>query len=651
MQLQDMIRSRLRLEITREIDGERRTFTIAAWFDYLHGQWAEAKRVWADKQLEMREYFKQRYADDPNRDAWWNAYLEWYGDNAEAYVSTINGKWQQLVAEFPLTEWEDAIAILDTHDNAGIVEARQVLQNATRPLPYQEGVDFVPTQGIPYDWPLELHPVTKFVDLLADPEAQQMALETALAQLEQEVFNWTAIIPQIDDAQVKADAAALSKATQDYGKAQSDLIRQYTRNTVDAVKMYCDVQKSRGKTVSGTTDPTEQAKITSDVNATATDTAKGSGQSPPAAVDWDQIKDIAEKLYEGQSALIDKQQSLIDAGLALAEAAETFLKDKWNQSAFPWLQGYVQQLRTKLEAVQRQAANSGSASNQWYKYRSTAPDDGSDPNAAPGFGEDSFPSPLDGPGNDRWTAVTVSIDTTQLSASNSMSTSFSSLQWGVNLFFGSAGGSYQTSASQFVSEFMKASSKVQIGFLATKVLIDRPWMRPELFAHTRNFFRTTDKPLSPNWQVTAAELTGPGGGELVRQLMDDYAFPCYPVGFLLVKDVTVRIQIQEDRMSDMREYAKSSKSQGGGFLCFSVSAAESSESQSESTNEYCMAGQFVAKAPAPQIIGYWTQFMPPDESQVLSPEIASEIAQALGFARKLSDVQGGSMTVATPVGP
>jgi hypothetical protein len=630
--------------VTREIDGKVTNLSLAAWFDYLFSGWTEAKRGWADKQLAMRDYFERKYADDPNRDAWWSAYLQWYGDNAEAYIGRINGKWEQLIAEFPLTQWEDAIAVLDTRDSAGLEEARQILANATRPLPYQEGVDFVPTQGVPYDWPLELQPVTKFLDLLADPEAQQMAYETALAQLEQEVFNWSAIVPQIDDDQIKADAGALAKATSAYSDAQSQLIKVYTANTVTAVKIFCDIMKARGQSVSGTTSKAEQDKITTDVNATAKDLSIGQGLTPGPAVDWDQIKEIAETVGEGQNTLVDKQQTLIDAGLALAEAADKFLADKWNQSAYRWLGGYVEQLRSKLEALRRQAANFGSASNVWSKYSSTAETslEQPDPNESARFGADSFPSPLDSPANDRWMAVTASVSTSQLSASNTMSSSFAATQWGLDLFLGSAGGSYQTSGLQFASDFMKDDSEIQIGFLATKVLIQRPWMKPELFAHTGNFFRTTDKPLAPDWQVTAGELMGPSGGELIRELINDYSFPCYPVALLLVKDVTVRVQIKLDKMSDLREYAKSVKSQGGGFLCFSVSASESSESQSETTNEYCMAGQFVARAPAPQIIGAWVQFMPPDESEVLTPKAAAEIAHSLGFISKLQTVHGGS---------
>jgi hypothetical protein len=201
---------------------------------------------------------------------------------------------------------------------------------------------------------------------------------------------------------------------------------------------------------------------------------------------------------------------------------------------------------------------------------------------------------------------------------------------------------------------MQSSSSIQIGFLATKVLIDRPWMKPEVFGQTRNMFRTTSTRVSPDWQITAEDLLERGGGlerggeDLIKKLIDDYSFPSYPVAGLLVKDVTVRVQIKFNKMSDMREYAKSVSSQGGGFLCFSVSRSQSSESQSESTNEYCMAGQFVAKAPAPQIIGYWVQFLPPDESQELTPQDASEIAASLGFINKLQTAHQAGEEVAEP---
>ena len=653
IKLQAIVRERLQVEVVREVDGRERTYTLGAWFDYLFGRWADARRDWGDKQSEMRRQLESRYRDETNPDAWWNAYLQWYGDNATGYIARINSRWQQLVAEFPLTEWEDAIAILDTKDGSGLQDAREIMRNAVRPVPYQEGVQYVPTQGVPYDWPLELEPVTKFLDLLADPEAQQMAYETALAQLEQEIFNWDAIVSQIDDEAVQRDIAALNAARSEYTRAQSALINQYTENVVEAVKIVADVMKAREQTFEGVERERDGPRATAEIVDQVKGLARGlaGGVAPAAAIDWRVVLRIGEAFGRGQNSLVAAQQQLIDSGYALAETADRFLNDRIRSSSFRWLPAYVAQLRSKLAAVQRAAADHASAANVWDKYRSTARTEArrTDPNELPEFAADAYPSPLDSPANDRWTTVTVDLTARQLEASSRTNTSFSDMQWGVNLFFGSAGGQYEQSGASFASRFMQSDSRIQIGFLATKVLIDRPWMRAEVLGATRSLFRTTESRLAPERQITAREILEADGSRTIQELIGDYTLPCYPVALLLVKDVTVRVQIQFSKMEEMRDYAKSTQSQGGGFLCFSVSRTETTSSESESMNQYCMAGQFVARAPSPQIIGYWVQFVPPDQSTQLDDREAAVIAQSLGFVGKLQAAHQAGEATDVPV--
>jgi hypothetical protein len=644
MQLQEVIRERLGHEVVRDVYGEPTTMSLGGWFDYLYSQWTGAKRAWGDVQQEMQDQFRARYEDDPNPDVWWDAYLKWYGTSADSYVQDINSKWAQLVAEFPLTQWEDAITVLDTRDNVGILDARQVLANATRPVPPEEGVDYVPTQGVPYDWPLELKPVTKFLDRLADPEAQQQLYETALTQLEQEIFNWTAIMPQIEDDQIKASLRALSDKRAEFTSAQADLNKQYTANTVEAVRIYCDIQKARGKKVSDIT-----GKETDLVKARVNDVASGlhddNEQPWHEITDWDEIKAIAERIGEGQNTLWDKQQAMQDAGFELADAAALYLADKAHQSQHPWLHAYVEQLRSKLDAVRRQLDNHASSANVWAKYVHTT--DGSlTPNESPDFAKSAYPSPLDLPADERWTEITMTLSQASIRAESKMNTWFSRSNWGVNFFFFSAGGSYEHSGATFANDFLEENSQVQIGCLATKVLIQRPWMRPDIFNYSSNMFRVTSQGYGPGTEMTPAHVTGADGANWIGRLRTEFELPCYPVAAILVKDVTIRMQIKKDRMSDMRKHAKMAGSSGGGFMCFSVSHTYQSESQSQSSSSYNMAGQFVARAAAPQIIGYVLQFMPPDNSVVLKAAEASQIARSLGFLRKLSDVHTSSL--ATP---
>jgi hypothetical protein len=620
LKLQQIIRTRLNKTVTVEINGKEREMRLVDWFSHLNQKWTNAKRQWGEKQQAMMDQFQAQYPFDKN--LWWDAYLKWYELNADAWINKINAAYEELIIEFPLTAWQDAIAIVDTSDNAGLTNAKAAVRNMSMPIPYQEGVSYVPAQGVPYSWPLELRPSTGFIDFLADPEMQQMQLETAITQIRQQIMAWMAIIPQIDDEQVKSDTDAFNKAQQDYSDAQGALIKQYTDNVVTAVQIFCDIMASRTQLLSET--PTsDQPKVTTEIN----DLGKGLADSkklPYTPVDWNQIKDIAVKVGEGNNSLIDKQQALVDSGRVLAGAATKFLQDEANRSRFSWLQSYVSQLENQLDYLQQQLKNRESAANVYYNYASTPGD----------FGSDANISKLDSPDNIRWSEMKIQVSADQLKSDKTMNTYFSQMQWGVDLFLGSAGGSYENSGAYFAENFMEAGSDISIGFLACKVLIERPWMQPEVFLHSNNFFRTVSTRISPEKAVTANELIK--DEKKVLEMVNNYSLPAYPTALLLVKDVCVRVKLKVSETNTVREMEKSVKSQGGGFLCFSISRSEASSSERESLNSYFMAGEMVSRAPAPQIIGYWVQFMPPDLSKELTEAQAKEITESLGFLNDLS---------------
>lgn len=639
LRLQAIIRKRLAVDVAVTINGEPKTMKLLDWFSYLNMEWVRAKQAWGNKQTEMMDLYRNQDPLD-----WWNKYIIWYENNADAYISRIDSAYQRLLSEFPLNAWEDAIAILDTSDNAGLLEAKQILRNATVPVPRQEGLNFTPTMGVPYSWPLELKPSTKFLDRLSDPNTQQQALETAIDQLEQDILAWMAIIPQVDDDVIEQSAKKMQEAQRGFAEAQDKLIVQYTKNAVTAVQIVCDYMASRGTPVQKITKPEEQAKVTDQAENLNKSLSKQSGTTP-SSVDWAKVKEIAEKVGEGQESLIGKQGALIQAGMDLAAAADKFLQNQANRTKFGWMPAYVKQLEAKLNKLRQDQANMGSASNMYYKYLLAAGDaaPGENPNDSNKFATDAFPSPLNYPENARWSEVTVTLTKSQVSASSSLNTYFSSMQWGLSLFLGSAGGSSTQSGSEFAEEFMDASDEIQLAFLATKVLIERPWMKPEVFAATKNFFRTMKKPLAPNIQVTQEQMWN--DESFMLNVINNFSFPCYPVAVLLVKDLCVKFKVKAAKTARLREMSDSVKSQGGGFFCFSVSKSESSHSESESMNSYSMAGQFVMRAPAPQILAYWVQFLPPDQSRELDAATADEISASLGFLNSLNAAHNSAPVV------
>lgn len=625
IRLQEVIRERLQKPVSVVINGKETTMRLVEYFDYLFQQWVRAKQAWGALQAEMRARFR---ADNPlNPTKAWDDYLAWYAVNADGYIADVNSKYDTLLVEFPLVAWEDALTVLDTSDDGGLNEAKQLVRNGSIPVPYQEGASYYPTRGVPYSWPKELQPSTKFVDLLADPAAQKQSLDTARTQLELEIGNWMAILPQFDDSAIKEAAVAFQEAGGKYNKAQTALLTRYTDNAVSAAKMVIDIMASRGlPTTTG-----EQDATVAEFNGLNKDLDLAQKKPAPAALDWTKFKALADEVGLGQKGLIEDQQHLIDTGFQLAGAASKFLASGANRIDFPWLAGYIKQLESKLAAVDRMERDLASASNVYYSYLKAPGNSGADPGLSNEFGTNAFPSRYDYPENARWTEIVITVDKTQLNTNKTLSTYFDQMQWGVNLFLASAGGTTEVSGSDFANKFMKQDSKIQIGFLCTKVLIDRPWMKPEIFGNTDSYFRTLKKPLAPNFQMTHEQLLGDKGQDALKALLDDHSFPAYPVAVLLAKDVTIKVAVDVAESEALRKTAKSVKSQGGGFFCFSISRSEAASSEEDSMNSYVMAGQMITRAPAPQIIGYWTQFLPPDRSTVIDETVARDIAAAIGF--------------------
>jgi hypothetical protein len=102
-------------------------------------------------------------------------------------------------------------------------------------------------------------------------------------------------------------------------------------------------------------------------------------------------------------------------------------------------------------------------------------------------------------------------------------------------------------------------------------------------------------------------------------------FPAYPVALLLVKDVTIKLKIAVNKTQALQEHSERNVSNGGGFLCFSVSKTEATTSDKKSANSYAMAGDYVFRIPAPQIVGVWNQILPQDQSTFLDSDSLERI--------------------------
>lgn len=644
--LQALLRDRLSQTTQMWIDGKIETMTIMDQFNYLNGQYNSVRQAWTE--LQTRKLAELQASKDPD---WWEDYVAWYVLVAQTHIDAVNAAYDRLVAEFPLNEFQDAIAILSTQEAAALLRARNDLTQETMPLPPQIGGDFVVSQAIPADWGASLTPSTTFLDLLAGPDAQQLSLNNTIRYLQQQMFGWNAVIAQIpagSQAEIQKSLDAFNAASNNYNATITNLLTTYTNNAVTAVQVYADAK-------GGSTDPDPDK-----VNASYQKLEQQHPASPagPAKLSPEQIKDIATKIGAAQNALIGANASMTSAGVELARKATALLQTEAGAGLREMLGPIVDQLSSQLTLVQQQAAAVQSACVRAAMLSGagapTVPADPYHPNA-PSDPPQGMPNPATSPTNQNWMYVTIDFDSKSLQTASATSTYFSQMNWSVDLFFGSAGGQSTTSSSHFASTYLSQGGKVRIGMLATKVLIDRPWMHPELFNLSSSYFRVTEDRLTtpdptasgfPDWSRDLLVSSGLNGGANTTQAMATSAtldinkgpFPGYPVALLLAKDVTIHIEVDTDQTDALADASQQNSSEGGGLLCFSVSKTQSSSSNTKSAGSYATAGTYVFRIAAPQIVGAWLQIAPDDQSEVLSPELANQIQQALGFVSRLQSV-------------
>jgi hypothetical protein len=641
--LQATIRDRLAQTTEMSIDGKPVTMTLLDQFEYLNSQWTALRQDWATVQTQQMNTLR---AADPT--GWFADFVMWYELVAQSYIDAINGAYDRLIATFPLNAFQCAITILDTKEAAALERAKTDMANAAVPVPSTIGSTFVTAQAVPADWGNTMIPSTTFIDLLASPDVQERSLRLAIAQLQQQTLAWNAVLAQIpagSQQEIQQALEAFNTASSTYSAAIDKVLGQYTDNTVTAVKAYMQYE-------SGQNGGDNEEPNLAEVNEMKKELDEQSGEAD-TPLTQDQLNEIVDAIGAGQKALITANSSMVQTGVDLANKATDYLKTSAGAELRKMIEPVIAQLQAQLAVVEQQVANFNSSAQRSVALTNDDP---------PKLG---LPTSSDSLADQRWTEITLTVDQTNMNQSSSTSTSFSQMNWSVDLFFGSAGGQSSEASSAFAAKYMASGGHIEIGMLATKVLIERPWMHPEIFNLSANYFRGSNDPLTtPASQVPwsrprlvpskldpndPSNTTDAGAAQVAVTEINGGPFPAYPVALLIVKDVTIKMKLTVTETEALANASSSNSSQGGGFLCFSVSKTQSASSSSNSSGSYAMAGDYVFRIASPQVIGAWLQITPPDQSQILTPAKAQEIADSLGFITRLKNVaQQGQMVAAVP---
>jgi hypothetical protein len=215
--------------------------------------------------------------------------------------------------------------------------------------------------------------------------------------------------------------------------------------------------------------------------------------------------------------------------------------------------------------------------------------------------------------SDRFMELQLSFTTSEMSKESQSSASFTQTSWSVDLFFGSASGQSSTSQAASAEHDIDSSTEIQIGLKAAKVDIDRGWFNPGIFKITDDMNRISKTKVS----LGAVDPTNPG------KAANDAIMPCFPVSFVVAKDITITFKANESSLDAIHSVLDQKSAAGGGFLCFSVSSSSSSHNESSSFHTKTTGQVINITIPGPQILGWFLEFTPVDNSDYLTPSTAS----------------------------
>ena len=257
--------------------------------------------------------------------------------------------------------------------------------------------------------------------------------------------------------------------------------------------------------------------------------------------------------------------------------------------------------------------------------------------------------------------VVIKSDESGSFSSGSSSSSASQSSWSVGGWFWSASGSHSQQSAEEHQKKLDMNKKLEIGFRVKKVTFDRGgWFNPTLFKLSDNYFRLADIQVSRGLtkdDIRAISTSGQNVAGRLRSLVTyntvvdgtnkqlDYVLPAFPTGFVVAKDVTIRIQSSKEESEYSRQYMENHEASGGGIFGFRHNSSNSSRSQSESAYFGSSANYFYIRIPGPQILGWFLELTPADNAspyRELDPNLYADTLEALAPEKAIPESEAAN---------
>ncbi len=617
---QKNLREWLLTPVTDEVRGERKTMSRMAMARELYDEFLERRNEWYSKKNQVYEEYRSK--DDLD------GYANWLSSEGLVQEEQISNFYNDAVVRGHYHEVLTLLGFLNVSSPSEALENTKQKMRSSLRRSLDGSTDVYPVQFQPSDWFKSLRPNLNPKDLtmateslVADYRAKQRRLNSLKAQLAEQT---TIEISPDEQERLKTE---VENRRQQLSQSQQALISQYGSGALSAVKAVISIYKNVG-------DPYGKAKEVIGKVQKVKDTKNlDSTESCIYGLLENIADDAVEKILQScqaQEAVLQDIERLNEARMASSEAK---VRDMTLQKKR--IEEQIQAVQADLDFLMPLVTGTVAASS-------------ADGTAGAAGVDASLLTSSDKAQDENFMDVIIKSDESGSFSSNSASSSSSQSSWNLGGGFWSAGGSQSSQKSMETQKKAELNKRLEIGFRIKKVSIDRGgWFNPTIFKLSDNYYRLADIRVSRGLTKTDVQKASSAGTNAASQLNDlvtydagvnggvkrlSYVLPSFPTGFVIAKDITIRIQCEGTNAESNRQYMEQSEARSGGIFGFRASSGSSSKSQSESAYFGSTSKYFYIRIPGPQILGWFLELTPADNAtpyQKLDPSMYSDALDAL----------------------
>ena len=211
------------------------------------------------------------------------------------------------------------------------------------------------------------------------------------------------------------------------------------------------------------------------------------------------------------------------------------------------------------------------------------------------------------------------------------------------LFHASVNAQYSSSIHEFSKKISDAS--VQIGMRVMKVSIERGgWFDPGIIDISQSYMRIK-KNMSASNGLLAKNIIDTFNSN--HEVQDSSVLPGFPSAFLIAKDIRIKATNMSYTSNEFDEFRKTVVSGSANLFGIKMTGNVAVENSNKQTDETNNITDISIKIPGPQIIDWFMQLTPKDNSDVYKSLSGSEtftkiINSLKDYKQKMKEMRGSS---------